>query len=100
MHKSDSLITNDDDEHSQEYVSRRRIITPMNINDEQEQQRPPSSPKLSFKQLKLDRFIQIVQNETEQTSTGKIESIQALIEETLSPVKVRIEFLFCFVVEK
>jgi len=65
------LITNDDDEHSQEYVPRRRISTineSIKEEDEEENKTIPisSSPKGSlkqpmFKQLKLDQFLKVVQ---------------------------------------
>ncbi len=65
------LITNEDDEHSQEYVPRRRISTiNESIKEEEEEENKTipisSSPKVSlkqpmFKQLKLDQFLKVVQ---------------------------------------
>jgi hypothetical protein len=70
--KNEPIITNNDDEHSQEYVSRRRISTiNESIKEEEEEEEnktipKSSSPKLSlnqptFKQLKLDQFLKVVQ---------------------------------------
>jgi hypothetical protein len=65
------IITNEDDEHSQEYVPRRRIsIINESIKEEEEEENKTipisSSPKVSlkqpmFKQLKLDQFLKVVQ---------------------------------------
>ena len=77
------LISHDDDEHSQEYVPRRRtsiINGPIKEEDEEEGNPPDSlSPKLSkFKQLKLDQFLKFTQPST--TSTSEI---------NLSPTEAR-----------
>jgi hypothetical protein len=71
------MITNEDDEHSQEYVPRRRISTiNESIKEEREEEKEENqtiplslSPKVSlkqqiFKQLKLDQFLKIFQPST------------------------------------
>lgn len=66
------IVTNDDDERSQEYVPRRRISTINESTKEKEFQEEngsiplSSSPKVSvnepvFKQLKLDQFLKVAQ---------------------------------------
>jgi hypothetical protein len=75
--KNQSMITNEDDEHSQEYVPRRRISTiNESIKEEREEEKEENqtiplslSPKVSlkqqiFKQLKLDQFLKIFQPST------------------------------------
>jgi hypothetical protein len=75
------IITNDDDERSQEYVPRRRISTiNESLKEEEENQTIPLSlsPKISlkqtiFKQLKLDQFLKVV--ETSPTASNEEKSL-------------------------
>lgn len=62
--KIESTLPDVDDQHSQEYISRRRLIPPIE-EEKQEVISAPNSPKLAFKQLKLDQFLKIVKKTNE-----------------------------------
>ena len=87
--KNESIITHDDstarednDEHSQEYISRRRISTIDESEHEAKEEIPvvpvvvvPSPPKpppkqTTFKQLKLDQFLKVVRPSSADVSSS------------------------------
>lgn len=69
----DPTINDDDDEHSQEYVPRRRIST-IEENKDEKIPTPPSPPKNVttkdpiLKQSKLDRFLKVVRPDVEDST--------------------------------
>ena len=97
--KNESIITHDDstaredndDEHSQEYISRRRISTIDESEHEPKEEIPvvptvvvPSPPKpppkqTTFKQLKLDQFLKVVRPDASSSFDETLKSTSASV---------------------